>query len=133
MRTIDADSFADRMYREAFEKDSDDQKWDSGCWIRYKMFERVLREAPTIELERETGRWRHYEGCLTCSECGIEYYDDIMEYCGDDVPRFCPNCGADMREDAEELKKCDTCQHEKEPWSMQCHRCEDFNLWEEKQ
>ena len=47
--------------------------------------------------ERKTGRWGHYEGCLTCSECGIEYYDDIMEYCGDDVPRFCPNCGADMR------------------------------------
>lgn len=33
----------------------------------------------------------------------------------------------------EEPKKCDTCRHEKEPWSMQCHRCEDYNLWEEKQ
>lgn len=45
---------------------------------------------------QRTGRWRHYEGSLTCTECGIEYYDDIMEYCGDAVPRFCPNCGARM-------------------------------------
>ena len=45
------------------------------------------------------GRWRHYEGMLTCSECGMEFYDDIMEYCGDHVPKFCPDCGADMRED----------------------------------
>jgi len=41
--------------------------------------------------------WRHYEGQLTCSECGAVFYDDIMEYCGDDVPKFCPDCGADMR------------------------------------
>ena len=33
----------------------------------------------------------------------------------------------------EEPKKCDTCKHVKEPWSMQCHRCENFNLWEGKQ
>ena len=32
----------------------------------------------------------------------------------------------------EEPKKCDTCKHEKEPWSMQCHRCENYNLWEGK-
>ena len=38
--------------------------------------------------------WRHYEGMLTCSECGAEFYDDIMEYLGDDVPKFCPDCGA---------------------------------------
>ena len=42
------------------------------------------------------GRWRHYEGMLYCSECGTEFYDDIMEYCGDHVPKFCPDCGALM-------------------------------------
>jgi len=42
------------------------------------------------------GRWRNYEGMLTCSECGMEFYDDIMEYCGDHVPKFCPDCGARM-------------------------------------
>ena len=49
MRLIDADDFGNRMYHEAFEKDSDLQKWDSGCWIRYKLFENVLREQPTIQ------------------------------------------------------------------------------------
>ena len=36
-------------------------------------------------------------------------------------------------EDVQQEKKCDTCKHEKEPWSMQCHRCENYNLWEAKQ
>ena len=51
MRLIDADDFGNRMYHEAFEKDSDLQKWDSGCWIRYKLFENVLREQPTVHPE----------------------------------------------------------------------------------
>lgn len=51
-RPIDADELSRRMYDEAFEKDSEDQRWDSGCWIRYRLFERVLKEQPTIEPER---------------------------------------------------------------------------------
>ena len=47
-------------------------------------------------VERKTGSWRHYEGELTCSECAVTIYDDIMSLLGDDVPRFCPNCGAQM-------------------------------------
>ena len=46
-RLIDADVLRQRMYHEAFETDSDMQKW-GGCWIRYKMFENVLESAPTI-------------------------------------------------------------------------------------
>lgn len=49
MRLIDADKLSADMYHEAFEKDSDMQKWDSGCWIRYKMFENVLKAQPTVE------------------------------------------------------------------------------------
>ena len=48
MRLIDADALNDAMYHEAFETDSNDQKWDSGCWIRYKMFERNIRAAQTV-------------------------------------------------------------------------------------
>lgn len=47
-RLIDADSLRAKMYHEAFETDSPMQKWDSGCWIRYKMFERLEENAPTI-------------------------------------------------------------------------------------
>ena len=47
-RLIDADALRQTMYHEAFETDSPMQKWDSGCWIRYKMFERLEENAPTI-------------------------------------------------------------------------------------
>lgn len=47
-RLIDADALRQTMYHEAFETDSTLQKWDSGCWIRYKMFERMEETAPTI-------------------------------------------------------------------------------------
>ena len=49
-----------------------------------------------LEQEPKPGHWRHYEGMLICSECGTEFYDDIMEYCGDDIPKYCSNCGAKM-------------------------------------
>ena len=47
-RLIDAKAFEATMYHEAFETDSDVQKWDSDCWIRYKMFENKMADAPTI-------------------------------------------------------------------------------------
>ena len=56
---------------------------------------------PPVTPKEKTGHWRHYEGMLICSECGTEFYDDIMEYCGDDVPKCCPNCGAKMVESQE--------------------------------
>lgn len=46
---IDRLALGNRMYHEAFEKDSDMQKWDSGCWIRYKLFENVLRDTPSVD------------------------------------------------------------------------------------
>ena len=49
MRLIDADTLRADMYHEAFETDSDRQKWDSGCWIRYKMFEDKIESVPTID------------------------------------------------------------------------------------
>ena len=51
MRLIDGDALSERMYHEAFEKDSDMQRWDSGCWIRYKLFEQELENVPTIRTE----------------------------------------------------------------------------------
>jgi len=47
-RLIDAGALRQSMYHEAFETDSPMQRWDSGCWIRYKMFERAEESAPTI-------------------------------------------------------------------------------------
>ena len=47
-RLIDADKLEQSMYHNAFEIESDMQKWESGCWIRYKMFENNIDNAPTI-------------------------------------------------------------------------------------
>lgn len=49
MRLIDADALMKRIYHDAFETDTDMQKWDSGCWIRYKMFENAMDDAPIIK------------------------------------------------------------------------------------
>lgn len=57
----------------------------------------AVEDYPAADVvERKIGSWRHYEGELTCSECAVTIYDDIMSLLGDDVPRFCPNCGAKM-------------------------------------
>ena len=47
-KLIDGDLLNRNMYHTAFETDTDLQKWDSGCWIRYKMFENIMAETPTI-------------------------------------------------------------------------------------
>lgn len=64
-----------------------------------------LAKLPPVTPKPKTGNWRHYEGMLICSECGAEFYDDIMEYCGDDVPKCCPNCGCHMVEPQESEDK----------------------------
>ena len=68
----------------------------------FKTISGTIRKIVEKEWRKErhnvSGSWRHYEGMLTCSECGEEIYDDIMELLGDDVPKFCPNCGAKMFE-----------------------------------
>ena len=85
-RLIDADKLSADMYHEAFEKDSDMQKWDSGCWIRYKMFENVLKAQPTVEpdttthdsIPAETGK---NDGDRTSGDCisRTQAIDEIHE------------------------------------------------------
>lgn len=47
-KIIDGDALRKKMYHDAFETDSKMQRWDSGCWIRYKMFENSIEEAETL-------------------------------------------------------------------------------------
>ena len=108
-RYIDADALKDKMYHEAFETDTDMQKWDSGCWIRYKMFENAISTAPSIDIEPKRGEWKekevvdYEETTITqwqsacCSVCG-KYHTTPYLYYFDDF-NFCPNCGADMRKE----------------------------------
>ena len=66
----------------------------------------LLEERIAIMSEgRRRGKWMYFEGVLTCSECNTAFYDEIMEYCGDNVPRYCPWCGTNMeaQEEKEQL------------------------------
>ena len=101
MRLIDCDAFkAD--YRMA------DECKDCKTPVRACEYDRVytkmdfcswLDDAPTIEPEREKGRWNcsddMYESAV-CSVCGwdtTEPWGHIRHWFS-----YCPNCGADMRE-----------------------------------
>ena len=91
---IDREAFMQSMYHEAFEKDSDLQKWDGGCWIRYKLLENVMSATPPADVRPVVrGTWitRPYMMGNTqyCSLCGENYGMN---------PTFCPNCGAMMEE-----------------------------------
>lgn len=49
MRLVNIDELSKMMYHEAFETDSDMQKWDGGCWIRYKLFEKCRDSVPVVD------------------------------------------------------------------------------------
>ena len=72
-------------------------KRDANCGIDSA---EVLKDLPSAQPERKTGRWiltedDDYEYC-TCSECGYQNGENWMN--GSDIP-FCAMCGADMRGD----------------------------------
>ena len=93
---INEETLRKLMYEEAFEKDSDMQKWDSGCWIRYKLFENCLEAVPAEDVAPvRHGRWidERWEGlssfsaeCSLCSKRTLAYFHYY----------YCPNCGAKM-------------------------------------
>lgn len=96
MRLIDGDELRETMYHEAFETDTDMQKWDGGCWIRYKMFENALKNAPTIEAEPiRYGEWIGKPmiggySRMRCSVCDNVFLDNKEKW------NYCPCCGARM-------------------------------------
>ena len=59
------------------------------------VFDRI-HEAPTIEPERKKGKW--IDNHTTCSECGWQMIDDVIESPNIVGFNFCPNCGAEMTE-----------------------------------
>lgn len=54
-RLIDADALMKAMYHRAFETDGDTM-WQSGCWVRYRALEQVVKEQPTI-VKHKNGKW----------------------------------------------------------------------------
>ena len=103
MELISREDLRDKMYHEAFEIDSDMQRWDSGCWIRYKLFESVLDGLPTVE-SRPKGKWLDEVCGRICSNCLHEFDRELEYICLDDennyvMPNYCPWCGAEMEKE----------------------------------
>lgn len=63
-----------------------------------------LKEQPTVTQEPRRGKWIEQEYCdenimvANCSSCNHYAYQAIGWSGGFDL-NFCPNCGADMREE----------------------------------
>ena len=66
-RYIDAETFENEMYYESFEKSSDMQKWDSGCWIRYKLFADCLEKQPTADVVE----------VVRCKDCIYRWFNGV--------------------------------------------------------
>ena len=101
MRLIDADALDAEMYHKSFEVDDGRNVWNSGLWIRYKIFEEAIRDAPTVDAVPVVhGHWIEHEEMLwdenttapyyKCSECGYDTRHDTP---------YCPMCGARMDEE----------------------------------
>lgn len=65
----------------------------------------VLEEVPKPEPNRKKGKWSFigYQ-MFECTECGTFYTQSQFQQMrvlitDPDFPRFCPTCGADMREE----------------------------------
>ena len=98
MRLIDADAFGNRLYHEVFEKDSEDQRWDSGCWMRYRLFEKVLKEQPTIEQPEIIRCW----DCRYWQDNNGGYPHDECRWNKDETPNEDDYCSyAERREVSE--------------------------------
>lgn len=93
-RPIDADALMKAMYHRAFETDGDTM-WQSGCWVRYRAIEQTVKEQPTIEPERKKSRW------INVDKNNVGYCESCLAR-GRAWMNFCHNCGADMREGAEQ-------------------------------
>ena len=87
------------MYHEAFETDSDEQRWDSGCWIRYKMFERIVERMPSAQDKYEYHYdhtdciWYRPEARNRCPSTCAQYRDgwnDAMNYIFRDGKGYMP-------------------------------------------
>lgn len=100
MRLIDADELKRKMCYKCIDTDEETEKgrvkWDSGLWIRYKVFEDAVTIAPTVEAEPiRHGHWEHGKDVIgiyyQCSECGSQYHIGY-EF------NYCPECGAKMDE-----------------------------------
>lgn len=116
-KLIDAYELEREMYRKCINTDEEIEKgrakWDSGLWIRYKVFEDAITLAPRVDAEPiRHGKWimsdieeeeeksnTDFARLYECSVCGAGYVYRMPEDIAEE--KYCYNCGAKM-EGAEE-------------------------------
>ena len=65
---IDRQAFMKAMYHRAFETDGDTM-WQSGCWVRYRAIEQVVKEQQSVDAVE----------VVRCKDC--KWYDPSDELC----------------------------------------------------
>lgn len=99
---ISRETLRDLMYTEAFDRDTGLQRWDSGLWIRFKLFENCLEAIPAADVvEVRHGQWMAtdaYPHNVYCSKCYKTFAQEHWKIWQDgSLPRdYCPSCGAKM-------------------------------------
>ena len=94
-KLIDAYELEREMYRKCIDTNVEIEKgrakWDSGLWIRYKVFEDSITLAPRVDPVKH-GHWVNSNGDYEweCSSCGCGLTNNRTSYCHD--------CGAKMDE-----------------------------------
>lgn len=67
----------------------------------------LLNNLPSVTPKRKTGKWNFIgDNMFECTSCGVVYttrqLNSLRNYDMDPyAPKFCPNCGADMRGEQE--------------------------------
>lgn len=71
---------------------------DFAATIVYDILKNCVKAAPTVDaVPVRHGKWmqsdKHGYATIECSECGAVFDQQMIPF------KFCPNCGADMREE----------------------------------
>ena len=89
-RLIDADALKETL--SDLECEANNENFQSGMdFVMREFMPTVIDAQPTVTAEPKRGRWidaREQCGSFVCSECE---YQSKAQY------KFCPNCGADMK------------------------------------
>ncbi len=97
-RLINADALEAEMYHKSFEVDDGRNVWNSGLWIRYKIFEEAIRDAPTVDADPvRHGKW--IDGHCSLCGCDAPAYIEDWKWIKDMNAKYCPMCGARMDEE----------------------------------
>ena len=105
MRLIDADALIKTIDSHCYPVQHDMTSIEPGM-TRIGILQ-TIQEQPTVEPERKKGKWtnrwvqngdqlREVRECSECRAVYLRFYDTVGGF--DCVPpKYCPNCGADLR------------------------------------